>query len=419
MKIRAITVFADVGPPLDEAQIARLGEFGRAARQAYESDGFDVQETRLATRVFPRLRVSEGADRSSDWAKRSVEFAVTLEGLCQQHGFDYVSLGPATRDAWESLPELLGATETTFAAINIAYQATGMIDGDAIRGAARVVRGAATVGTDGFANLRFAALANVEPGTPFFPAAYYGGGPPAFAIATEAADLAVAVCTDARDAEVARWRLVAAIEKHARQLALRAGALAQDFDMGFGGIDFSLAPYPSAEISIGAALESLSGHRLGSAGTLAAAAVLTDAIDRAQFPRCGFCGLMLPLLEDAVLARRAAEGCLSISELLQWSAVCGTGLDTVPLPGDVSEEALAAVLFDVAALAVRLRKPLSARLMPLPGKVAGDVVHFDFEYFADSRVLPLDGEEIPGLLTRSVELRLAPRSQYMGKRSSI
>jgi uncharacterized protein (UPF0210 family) len=253
-------------------------------------------------------------------------------------------------------------------------------------------------------------LANVAPGTPFFPAAYYGGGPPAFAIATEAADLALTVCTDARDAEVARWRLVAAIEKHAKILVRRAEKLVQDNDIRFNGIDFSLAPYPSPEISIGAALEGLSGHPLGSSGTLAAAAVLTDAIDRAQFPRCGFCGLMLPVLEDTVLARRVAEGHVKIAELLQWSAVCGVGLDTVPLPGDVSDEGLAALLFDVAALAIRARKPLSARLMPLPGKTAGDPVSFDFEYFTDSRVMSMDSDDNRGLLSGTAELRLAPRT---------
>jgi hypothetical protein len=122
---------------------------------------------------------------------------------------------------------------------------------------------------------------------------------------------------------------------------------------------------------------------------------------------------MLPLLEDTVLAARAAEGRLRVSELLQWSAVCGTGLDTVPLPGDVSEESLTALLFDVAALAVRSRKPLSARLMPLPGKIAGDPVKFDFSYFTDSRVLPLDGEDRGSLLTRTVELCLSSRSQHL------
>jgi uncharacterized protein (UPF0210 family) len=404
MKIRAITVFADVGPPLDEAQIAQLGAFARAARQLYRGNGFDVQTTRLAARVFPRLH-------HSDWAEKPVEFAAALEHSCQQHSFEYLSMGPAGREVWERLPDLLAATNSAFVTIDISSRATGTIDGEAIRGAARVIRRAAGVEADGFANLRFAALANVEPGTPFFPAAYYGGGPPSFAIATQAADLALAVCTDAHDAEMARWRLVAAIEKQAKRLTNLALKLAQYHDIHFGGIDFSLAPFPSTETSIGAALESLSGHPLGSAGSLAAAAVLTDAIDRAQFPRCGFCGLMLPVLEDTVLASRAAEGRLQIGELLQWSALCGTGLDTVPLPGDASDEALAALLFDVAALATRLNKPLAARLMPVPGKVAGDEVNFDFAYFTHSRVLSLDGGAVSGPLNRTTELRLRPRSR--------
>lgn len=407
MKVRAITVFADLGPPLDEAQIARLGDFARAAREAYENDGFVVQTTRLATRAFPRLHLSH-------WADKPVEFAVALERLCVQHGFDYISLGPAGRDVWPRLPELLAGARSVFATTLITCPATGTIDGDAIWGAARVIRGATTAEADGFANLRFAALANVAPGTPFFPAAYYGGGPPAFAIATEAADLALTAFAGARDAQVARWRLTAAIEKQAKKLARCAERLSEDHDIYFGGIDFSLAPFPSPEVSIGAALESLSGQPLGSVGTLAAAAVVTEAIDRAQFPRCGFCGLMLPLLEDTVLANRASERRLRIGELLQWSAVCGTGLDTVPLPGNVSEEVLAALLFDVAVLAVRSKKPLSARLMPLPGKVAGDLVSFDFAYFTDSRVLALDGRQIQGLLTRTTELHLTPRTRRTG-----
>jgi uncharacterized protein (UPF0210 family) len=87
------------------------------------------------------------------------------------------------------------------------------------------------------------------------------------------------------------------------------------------------------------------------------------------------------------------------------------GIDTVPLPGDVSEEALAALLFDVAALAVRANKPLSARLMPLPGKAAGDIVDFQFGYFTASKVMSLDTEATRGPLTRTPELRLTPRSQ--------
>jgi uncharacterized protein (UPF0210 family) len=136
-------------------------------------------------------------------------------------------------------------------------------------------------------------------------------------------------------------------------------------------------------------METLGLGHIGAPGSLFAAAFITEAIDRAQFQRCGFSGLMLPVLEDSVLARRAGSGKVSVNDLLSMAAVCGVGLDTIPLPGDASEAALAGILLDVAALAVRLRKPLTARLMPLPGRKAGDNVTFDFPYFADSRVMSL------------------------------
>jgi hypothetical protein len=215
MKIRAITVFADLGPPLEEAQIACLGSL--FAQHARHTKPTDLRCRPPVGRLYSRLRLS-------DWANRSVEFVVALEHLCQKHGFEYVSLGPAGRDAWPQLPKLLGAARSTFASILITDPATGAIDGDAIWGAARVIRETASVEVDGFANLRFAALANVQPGTPFFPAAYCDGGPPSFALATEAADLAMAECTDARDAEVARWRLAAVIQKQAEQPCRCVGA---------------------------------------------------------------------------------------------------------------------------------------------------------------------------------------------------
>ncbi len=166
----------------------------------------------------------------------------------------------------------------------------------------------------------------------------------------------------------------------------------------FGGIDFSLAPSPSEELSLGTAMERLGVPVLGAHGSLAAAAILADTIDQAEFIRAGFSGLFLPVLEDATLARRAAEGSLGVMDLLLYSAVCGTGLDTIPLPGDTSAEQLSAVLLDLASLSLRLDKPLTARLMPIPGKKAGDPTGFDFAYFANSRVMSLNALPLQGFL---------------------
>ena len=119
-----------------------------------------------------------------------------------------------------------------------------------------------------------------------------------------------------------------------------------------------------------------------------------EAVDRADFPHTGFSGFMQPVLEDSILAKRAAEGTLTIKDALLYSAVCGTGLDTVPLPGDTTSEQLIPLLLDLSALALRLDKPLTARLMPIPGKKAGDETNFDFEFFAQSKVMRLDSEKL-------------------------
>ena len=101
-----------------------------------------------------------------------------------------------------------------------------------------------------------------------------------------------------------------------------------------------------------------------------------------------------------MLAARASAGLVSVSELLLYSAVCGTGLDTVPLPGDASPEALAGVVLDVAAMAVALQKPLSCRLFPVPGKSAGDLTQYDSPYLVNGAVLPLKGRVSARLFER-------------------
>jgi len=162
----------------------------------------------------------------------------------------------------------------------------------------------------------------------------------------------------------------------------------------FYGIDFSLAPFPDDAHSLGNAVEKMGIPKIGLHGSLAAAAILTEAIDRANFPHTGFSGFMQPVLEDSVLAKRAAAGTLTIKDILLYSAVCGTGLDTIPLPGDTTAEQLTPLLLDLCALALRLDKPLTARLMPVPGKAAGDDTNFDFGFFANSKVVKLDSMEL-------------------------
>jgi uncharacterized protein (UPF0210 family) len=404
MKIRSITYFVNPGWPIQAAIFKQAGEFLAAARPEFESAGYVVDTTRLASIPFPKLL----ADCSGAVL---TELAQELEAEASQAGFDYVSLGPALPERPESyaaIPIALAATQNAFFA-GLMTTPNGGVSLPAVQACAKVISECAGVAEDGFGNLRFAALANVDPGAPFFPAAYGGGDLPAFAIASEAADLAVQAFSQASSLQEAVENLVKSIEKHADALKSVAQDLAHQSGIRFGGLDLTPAPFPEEQRSLGTALERLGVPATGQHGSLAASAILADALDRAHYPRAGFNGLMLPVLEDWTLARRAADGSLTIKDLLLYSAVCGTGLDTIPLPGDTSQEALTAVLLDLAALSQRLDKPLTARLMPIPGKQAGDPTGFDFPYFANSRVMALQASELQGPLAGSDEFSLHPR----------
>ncbi len=401
MRIRSITCFIHPRWPISELVLQKAGTFARHARQAYTQGGYPVQTVRLATPPFPEFLSSQ------DYA----QFSSRIEVLAHSEGFDYVALGPALTNIPESypvIPDLLARSGNLFFGGHLTTPGHE-VSLPAVRACAEVIHRAATLEENGFANLRFAALANVPPWAPFFPAAYHQGKTPAFALALEAADLALSAFTDAPTLQFAREALIQAVETHAKALQAIGEQLADSYQMQFKGLDFTLAPFPEPETSLGNALEQLGLPAFGLSGSLAAAAFLTDTLDRAAYRRTGFNGLMLPLLEDSTLAQRGAQGVLSVTDLLMYSTVCGTGLDTIPLPGDTSVEQLSAILFDLAALSLRLDKPLTARLMPNPGLKAGDETSFDFAFFANSRVMALPAEPLSRLFAGDEVLSIYPR----------
>ncbi|MCP4363289.1 MAG: DUF711 family protein [Chloroflexi bacterium] len=390
MDIRSITLFCE---PDDD--LPSLSGFIQNARAAF---AYPVQTVRLATPPFPNWWPTK-PDDAEGIRQHAQQLAVHWQNL----GIHYAALGPVQLShdkAWlTAVPPLLSATDMLFASVEIADR-HGRIHTLRCQQTAQLIRQISAVFENGFGNLYLTAVANCPPGSPFFPVAYHQGGPAHFAIAVESADLALTAIQNSQTLTEARQNLITAIETAAASLTQTAESLARTHNIPFNGIDFSLAPFPTADKSLGAAMEALGLPHVGAAGSLFAAGFITEAIERANFKRCGFSGLMLPVLEDSVLARRAADNVLSIQDLLSYSAVCGVGLDTIPLPGDVSQAQLTAVLLDLAMLASRLNKPLTARLMPLPGLHAGDPVTFDFPYFADSHVMGIIGSGISGLLAR-------------------
>jgi uncharacterized protein (UPF0210 family) len=152
----------------------------------------------------------------------------------------------------------------------------------------------------------------------------------------------------------------------------------------YQGID--LTPEPLKEISIGGAMESLLHGEIGSPGSLSVAYTITTAVKKVSVQQVGYSGLMLPVLEDSVLAKRWEAGAVGRDSLMSYSSVCSTGLDAIPLPGDISQHELESIIGDMASLAVKWHKPLSARLLPVAGKKAGDMTEFSSPYLANIRI---------------------------------
>ncbi len=390
MKIRSITYFCNPQYPLDEKVLRKAGKFLANAKSAYEAAGYEVQTVRLAANPFPKILGTENINKLPEYTSQ-------LADITQQLNIGYISLGHALPEmprSYELIPDAIFVSKNVFFS-GVMADTTRGLDLAAIRACAEIIVKCAPIEPNGFANLQFAALANVKAGAPFLPAAYHDKDTPAFAIATESADLAVQAFENAKSIEEGRNNLISEIEKHGKKLT----EIAKSLRVKFYGIDFSLAPFPDDAHSLGNAVEKMGVPKIGLHGSLAAAAILTESIDRANFPHIGFSGFMQPVLEDSVLAKRAAEGILTIKDALLYSTVCGTGLDTIPIPGDTTSGQLVPLLLDISALALRLNKPLTARLMPVPGKKAGDETNFDFGFFANSKVMSLESEPLKGSLS--------------------
>ena len=385
MKIRSITYFLNPGFPLDEDKLDAADKFLRVAKNAYQDAGYEVQTTRLSTPSFTKILGEYRLDALPMLAHQLASAMDIMDA-------EYASLGPALSAfprSYELIPEAISASENIFFSGEMANIQEG-ISLKTIKACADIIVKSAKIEPKGFANLRFTALANVPAGGPFFPASYHDSDVPAFALALEAADLAVDAFRDAKSIELGRKKLIESFENHGKNLS----EIAKSLKPKFLGLDFSLAPFPDDEISLGGAIEAFGVSKVGLHGSLAASAILAESIQKADFLHTGFNGMMMPVLEDSVLAKRAAEGSLTVKDLLLYSAVCGTGLDTVPLAGDVSSEQIAGVLLDISAMSLRLAKPLTARLMPIPGKQARDKTEFDFPFFKNSRVMRLESDKL-------------------------
>jgi uncharacterized protein (UPF0210 family) len=382
-KVRAITAFINLDRTQYQPQIADAVKMLKYARTVFESRGFEVQTIRISTQPFPEY--TKGLT-----TEQTLAFFRNYDAVAAQEKFD-AAIGPAMLNANDSesqadlLAEILANTKILNASLVVAGE-----DGvrwRAVGAAARVMKKLETT-EHSQGNFRFSAIALVPPLTPFYPGSYHTGFGHQFAIALQSANVVAAAFKNAPDLRTARQKLTDALANAAVEVESQTERI--DRDTGWAYVGMDLSPAPLKDVSIGTALENLTAQPVGSSGTLTAAATVTAAIKDVRVKQTGYSGLMLPILEDSRLSQRWSEGNISLDSLLSYSAVCGTGLDTIPLPGDISEERLDLIIGDMATLAVKWHKPLSARLLPVAGKAPGDMTEFDDPFLVNATLQPLD-----------------------------
>jgi uncharacterized protein len=386
-KIRAITAFVRLERNSHQIQMDEAIKFLKIAKTTFESRDFTVQTLRIATQPFPEY--TQGMSRDE-----ALQLFKDLDAVAQSNDI-MLSIGPAYLSGKDGdaqadlLTEVLKSTKKIYASVLVTND-TG-VNWPAVRAAAGVMKKLSDGTLHSEGNFHFAALASVPQGSPFFPAAYLTGMGHQFSVGLESAGDAANAVKDAPDLPTAKRRLVDMFFQHAsdvEHLALRV-----DRERGWIYLGLDLSPAPGKDASIGTAVESISHQPFGSSGTLTAVGTITSALKEIGLRHTGYSGLMLPILEDPVLADRWNAGLVSLDALLSYSAVCGTGLDTVPLPGDVTVEQLARIIGDVAALSVKWNKPLSARLLPIAGRLAGQQTDFTDPALLNGVIQPLSGPE--------------------------
>jgi uncharacterized protein len=379
-KVRAITAFIDIDTKSYAAQLEATAKFLNTARDAYTKAGFEVETIRIATQPFPQYThgLSHVAAikllRDIDVIATRLNFSPAI-GPAMQHDTDDTAPVDLLIDLL-SEPSRINATLITAAEDGIHWKSVAQ--------AARLIKAVGQRSAHGQGNFNFAAVAMLKPYGPFFPASYHLGGSHHFAVGLESANVVTEVFTQTQNPIEAEKALAKALTIHLQKAESIATSIAKSSGWTYAGIDPT--PAPLGEVSIGRAMEAFTGSSFGSSGTMTAAAVITRAVRSIAVKQTGYSGLMIPVMEDAVLGRRWAQNTYNADSLLAYSSVCAAGLDTVPLPGDVTEARLTQILSDVATLAFKWNKPLAARLLPVPGRKAGEQTEFNDPRMANTTI---------------------------------
>jgi len=383
--------------------LAKAGRLVAVCEEVSRKYGILIVNKRIA--VSPVTWLLEGhSDESFLRVAKQLDESAREVGVDLLGGFTalvHKGMTAGERAYFRMLPQVLANTERVCASVNAASTRTG-INVDAVLLAAAAVKQAAelTAAQDGFGAAKLVIFANIPGDNPFMAGGFHGPGEPDPVINIGVSGPGVIkrrlqqMIADRPDADLGQ---IAQQIKETAFRVTRVGELigrevAAKLAVEFGIVDLSLAPTPRVGDSVGEILQTMGLQHIGSPGTTLAVALLTDAVKKggafASSSVGGLSGAFIPVAEDAALAAAVAAGTLSIEKLEAITAICSVGLDMVPVPGDTSVATLAGLIGDELAIGVMNNKTTAARLIPVPGKQAGEVVNWG-GLFGSSPILPV------------------------------
>lgn len=294
----------------------------------------------------------------------------------------------------EALPEALSQTERVCSSINVASSRTGInMDAISIMGKQILAVANATRDKDGIGCAKLVVFANLPQDVPFMAGAYLGVGEPDVVInvgvsgpgvVKKAIDRAIGRGVNAAGKPITLLDVAEVIKTTAYKVT-RVGQMigaevANRLGLPFGVADLSLAPTPEVGDSVGEIFQSLGLSSIGAPGSTAVLAMLNDAVKKggafASSSVGGLSGAFIPVSEDSSIAEAARNGNLSLEKLEAMTSVCSVGLDMVAIPGDTPPSVISAIIADEMAIGMINNKTTAARLIPVPGKSAGEEVSF-------------------------------------------
>ncbi len=388
MKLRTITLGIN-WPAGDYAEAKRnIESFFAKANNLFSGCGF---ETRTCRVVLPPFT----CDGSSRLNCSSVG---QMSTLCKDVGIRWFcvpfhTLGQDMAEINAIAVDIARQYKNAF--VNYIIAENGCFSREAVLQTGKFILSVSKLSNNGIDNFRCGASFNCKPNGAFFPFTYHSGRD-GFSIAIEPVPLCVEIIQSRkqyRPLEEIRNEIIAKLQPLLKQINDVCLKIEEATGMVYYGIDASLAPHPEHPgHSVAHLVELLGVDCFGGGGTAFITSFLTDIIKsvvkQSGIRTTGFNGVMYSVLEDPRLGiiNSEPETIFSTDLLLVLAAMCGCGMDMVPLPGDISERELASIMLDIAAVAIKLDKPLGVRLLPIPGKAAGQFTDFEHDFLQNTRI---------------------------------